>query len=86
MDESFQNLTVDIDDVEILPQDARTNLENFQTTGVDDIDFDGYTAEIEKNLLLFDINDTVANLTTVSIALQNAGQVISLITFLQLPE
>jgi prominin 1 len=73
--DSFDNLTVNIDEVEILPQDARDNLEEFRDTGVDNIDFDSYTAEIEKNLLLFDINEFVTNLTTAAEELQRVGQV-----------
>ena len=68
-------MTVNIDEVDILPQDARTNLEEFRDTGVDNIDFDSYTREIEKNLLLFDINEFVSNLTTAATELQKVGQV-----------
>ena len=75
LDGSFEDLTVNIDEVSILPQDARNNLVNFSNTGVDNIDFDRYTDEIEKNLVLFDVDSTVRNITLMAEALQQIGEV-----------
>lgn len=75
LDGSFEDLTVNIDEVSILPQDARNNLVEFSNTGVDNIDFDRYTDEIEKNLILFDVDSTVRNITLMAEALQQIGEV-----------
>ncbi|XP_077992045.1 prominin-1-A-like [Glandiceps talaboti] len=60
------DLDIDLSDVHILDEDTKNSLEEFNVTGVDSIDFDGYLTEIRKGI-------TAANLTEVITLMDTAA-------------
>ncbi|XP_070540856.1 prominin-1-A-like isoform X2 [Ptychodera flava] len=66
LESMIRDLDIDLSDVVILDQETRDSLEDFNSTGVTGIDFDGYIAEIRKGI-------TKANLTDMADLLDSAA-------------
>lgn len=71
--QNFEDLKVNLSDVEVLSSETQRSLSNLSDSGVDDIDFDAFLNETSRGVTAGNLTELAENVTELALVFQSRG-------------